>query len=115
MAIQNLEQKRLIFAMDNAKNDKAYGVMVKKVPAYIQTNGLLYTLSYLIEKDKAVFEGIQTWHTEAHNVLGFEAITKTDKTAFLKATFALTDDKVRFLTLETLSLFKCLKRFVKDE
>ncbi len=119
MAIQNLEQKRLIYSQNqttrSGKNSSNYDAMIKKVAAFIQTNGLLYTLAYLKEKDEAVFEDIQKWHTEEHNVLSFAANTKNDKGEFLKATFALTDDKVRLLTLETLALFKCLKRFVKDE
>jgi len=119
MAIQNLEQKRLIYSQKQAsrggKSSSNYDAMVKKVPAFIQTNGLLYTLAYLKEKDKAVFEDIQMWHTDEHNVLSFAAQTKTDTGEFLKATFALSEDKVRLLTLETLALFKCLKRFVKDE
>lgn len=116
MTIQNLEQERLIFSQKQAsrkeKNSSNYDAMVKKVPAFIQTNGLLYTLAYLLEKDKAVFEDIKEWHTVKHNNLGFAI---TDDNAFLTATFDLSDDKVRLLTLETLSLFKCLKRFVKEE
>lgn len=118
MSIQNLEQKRLIFAMTNAKKDKPYGVMVKKVPALIQTNGLLYSLAYLKKEKPDVFETIRKWHVEEYNNLGFEKESTKKDESFLSEIFnekKFSDSAIRLLTLETLNLIKCLKRFVSDE
>ncbi|WP_027003414.1 type III-B CRISPR module-associated protein Cmr5 [Hugenholtzia roseola] len=118
MAIQNLEQKRLIFAMTNAKKDKPYGVMVKKVPALIQTNGLLYTLAYLKKEKPDVFETIRKWHVVEHNNFSFEKTEAKKDDNFLSKILdekEFSDSDVRLLTLETLNLLKCLKRFVSDE
>jgi CRISPR type III-B/RAMP module-associated protein Cmr5 len=128
MAIQNLEQQRLIFAMEQGIKNKGkgnYDSLVKKIPAYIQTNGFLYTLAFLdskrdinkqgIKNDaELVFEDIWEWHCNTdqndHKMMLGVTLPK-----FMEELFKKSDAEVRFLTLETLSLFKCLKRFVKDE
>ncbi len=129
MSIQNLEQKRLIFAQKQAtrkeKNSTNYDSLIKKIPAYIQTNGLLYTLAFLDSKRKVdekgvkndaelVFQDIWEWHCKTsendHKMMPNVTIPK-----FMEELFKKSDSEIRFLTLETLSLFKCLKRFVKEE
>lgn len=128
MAIQNLEQKRLIFAMKQGKAnaDKGnYDSLVRKIPAYIQTNGLLYTLAFLDSKRdinkqgvkndaELVFEDIWEWHCNSsqndHKMMQGVTIPM-----FMEKLFEKSDSEIRLLTLETLALFKCLKRFVKDE
>lgn len=89
--------------------------MVKKVPAYIQKNGFPYTLAFLQEKDKEVFYDIWNWHcaSELNNQKLMPAIGKEE---FMKKLLELEDMALlRALTLETLAIMKCFRRFVKEE
>lgn len=135
MAINYLEQKRLLYAMTatnkvgrDAKNltkkekSKNYDGMIKKVPAYIQKNGFVYTMAFLNEKDQEVFYDIWRWHCDTsltHNEIPLNEqrwMSNTTKDKFLKELFELKDmNKLRAITLETLAIMKCFRRFVKDE
>jgi|AntRauTorckE5430_2_1112549.scaffolds.fasta_scaffold82519_1 CRISPR/Cas system CMR-associated protein Cmr5 small subunit len=119
MAINNLEQKRLLYAMKESKGkNKDYGNMVKKVPAYIQKNGFPYTMAYLQgEKNgKAIFSTIYKWHCD-NNVNVTNLISNaSSETAFLEKILDDADGNLmRALTLETFSLMKSLRRFAKSD
>jgi len=114
----NIEQKRSKFAFDHKTSTESsnYDAMVKKVPAYIQTNGLVYTLAFLEKKDKGVYDTIWKWHCNtAENLMRLSSLNGKAKTAFLETLFTLSDEDIRLLTLETLALFTWLRRFVDDE
>lgn len=116
MAIHHLEQKRLIYAKKEAdkNNNKEFGNMIKKVPAYIQTNGFLYTMAFLKEKDKKVFEAIQKWHSNKNE--NQQAIMpNVSHSNFLDELFKQEDTTLRVMTMETLTLMKSFRRFVKEE
>jgi CRISPR type III-B/RAMP module-associated protein Cmr5 len=119
MAINNLEQKRLLYARRQAnradKRSSNYDSMIKKVPAYIQKNGFVYTMAFLNEKDKAVFEDIWKWHCSS-DLNGQQLMPNTSQGDFLNRLLE-TDDMnlLRGFTLETLAIMKCFRRFVKDE
>lgn len=124
MAIKYLEQKRLLYAMRatskegrGAKEEKSsnYDSMVKKVPAYIQKNGFPYTLAFLQEKDKEIFYDIWKWHCESE-LNEQHLMQSTSKNDFMKKILELEDmTLLRALTLETLAIMKCFRRFVKEE
>lgn len=114
----NIEQKRAKFAFDHKTSTKStnYDAMVLKVPAYVQTNGLVYTLAFLQKKDEGVFETIWKWHCqEAGNAMQLPALKGKPNTAFLSTLINLDDEGIRLVTLETLALFTWLRRFVDDE
>lgn len=123
----NIDQKRAAFAYSKrtAGNDSNYDAMVKKVPAYIQNNGFVYTLAFLAEKKdgKSVFKVIYEWHTSAENACRLQKLQGISESQFLKTLaemktpngVLLTDEEIRLLTMETLTLFTWLRRFVKDE
>lgn len=123
----NIERERARFAFLHKESPKDenekplstnYDAMIKKLPAYIQTNGFMYTIAYLAEKDPGVLETIRKWLCQTNeNVL---RINKLEKIAtnedFLKATIEkISDEEIRYLTLDTLALLGWLRRFVKDE
>jgi CRISPR type III-B/RAMP module-associated protein Cmr5 len=123
MAIQHLEQKRLIFAKSETEKEGRkkkpfkspnYDSMVKKVPAYILNNGFLYTMAFLNEKDKEVFHDIWNWHC-ASVWNEQKLMPKVEKNNFLDIIFRKDDTTVRALTMETLALMRCMRRFVNDE
>jgi CRISPR type III-B/RAMP module-associated protein Cmr5 len=116
----NIEQQRSKFAFDHKTSSESsnYDAMVKKVPAYIQTNGFVYTMAFLAEKDKGVLQTIYKWHcTAAENTMKsakLASVTKRDD--FLEKLIKdLSDEEIRLVTIETLALFTWLRRFVKDE
>ncbi|MEM8524993.1 MAG: type III-B CRISPR module-associated protein Cmr5 [Bacteroidota bacterium] len=127
MAINNLEQQRLLYAMratskdgrarkelSNKERSSNYDSMVKKVPAYVQKNGFVYTMAFLNEKDHEVFYDIWKWHCSTD--LNTRKLAEKEKGEFLKYLLELEDaSMLRALTLETLAIMKCFKRFVKDE
>ena len=129
MAIQHLEQKRLVFAKKQTntstrnkkkedekikKKSSNYDSMVKKVPAFILNNGFLCTMAFLNEKDEEVFYDIWNWHCESENNQN-KLLSGISKDDFLTKLFSASDEMVRALTMETLSLMKCMRRFVKDD
>lgn len=118
MAINNLEQKRLLYAMrESDGKDKEYGNMVKKVPAYIYKNGFPYAMAFLKgEKNgNSIFETIYKWHTDkSENALCLLSEVNT-KDEFAEAILTAKGDLVRALTLETFSLMKSLRRFAKSD
>lgn len=117
MAINNLEQKRLLYAMNEAKGQKKdYGNMVKKVPAYIQKNGFPYTMAYLQgeKHGKPIFKTIYQWHTDK-NKNALCLVGSANETAFLEKILNADGDLLRALTLETFSLMKSLRRFAKSD
>jgi len=129
MSINFLEQKRLIFAKEQAeRKDKmeSYHSLTKKVPAFIQNNGLLYTLAYLeedeIKKGKkknaeiklSVFEDIWKWHCQTERNQ-HKLMPEVPKDEFLNVILQKDDSSLRAITLETLALMKCLRRFVKED
>lgn len=117
MAINYLEQKRLLFAKRQANRegkDSNYDSMIKKVPAYIQTNGFLYTMVFLKEKDNAVFEDIYKWHCES-DLNEQKLMPNISINDFIDNILKQEDTLIRIMTMETLALMKCFKRFVKQE
>lgn len=118
MAINNLEQKRLLYAMrESDGKDKDYGNMVKKVPAYIYKNGFPYAMAFLKgEKNgEPIFETIYKWHTnKGENTLCLLPEVNT-KNEFIETILTAKGEVVRALTLETFSLMKSLRRFAKSD
>lgn len=118
MAINNLEQKRLLYAMNEAKGKKKdYGNMVKKVPAYIQKNGFPYTMAYLQgeKHGQPIFNTIYLWHTDKSKNAMYLVGNVSSEDAFLKEILNADRDLLRALTLETFSLMKSLRRFAKSD
>lgn len=127
----NIEQQRSKFAFNHKESPKEtnkkgkeealssnYDAMVKKLPAYIQTNGFVYTMAFLAEKDKGVLQTIYEWHcTAPENKTRLDKLTSlTSREAFLEKLIKdLSDEEIRILTIETLALFTWLRRFVKDD
>lgn len=119
MAINNIEQKRLLYARRQAnrpeKKSKNYDGMIKKVPAYIQKNGFIYTMAFLNEKDAAVFEDIWKWNCESE-LNGQHLMPNIKQKDFLNALLETEDTNLLLgVTLETLAIMKCFRRFVKEE
>lgn len=127
MAIQHLEQKRLVFALKETSKEgrdekklgkkersKNYDSMVKKVPTYILNNGLLYTLAYLNEKDPEVLYDIWNWHCSSE-FNERKMMKEVIRNNFLNTLFNKPDSEIRIITLETLALLKCMRRFVKED
>lgn len=119
MAINNLEQKRLLYAMSEAKlnNNKDYGNMVKKVPAYIQKNGFPYAMAYLRGENhgKPIFKTIYQWHTDGSKNALCLVGNISNEDAFLEEILNADGDLLRALTLETFSLMKSLRRFANSD
>jgi len=114
----DIEQKRAKFAFDNKTSAESsnYDAMVKKAPAYIQTNGFVYTIAFLAEKDKGVFKTIWKWNCNApENTMKLSSLNGKSENQFLATLINLEDEDLRLVTLETLALFTWLRRFVKDE
>lgn len=127
----SIEQQRSKFAFDHKESPKEtnkkgkeealssnYDAMVKKVPAYIQTNGFVYTMAFLAEKDKGVLQTIYEWHcSSTENTMKLDKLDSvTSREDFLeKLIKELSDEEIRMITVETLALFTWLRRFVDDE
>ncbi|MDX2305779.1 MAG: type III-B CRISPR module-associated protein Cmr5 [Microscillaceae bacterium] len=116
----NIEQQRSKFAFNHKTSSESsnYDAMAKKLPAYIQTNGFVYTMAFLAEKDKGVLQTIYEWHcTAPENKTRLDKLTSlTSREAFLEKLIKdLSDEEIRILTIETLALFTWLRRFVKDD
>jgi len=127
----NIEQQRAKFAFAHKESPKEtnkkgkedtlssnYDAMVKKVPAYIQTNGFVYTMAFLAEKDEGVLQTIYEWHcTALENKMKLDKLTSvTKREDFLaKIVKDLSDEEIRMITVDTLALFTWLRRFVDDE
>lgn len=117
MAINNLEQKRLLYAKrkaDAQETKSEYASMIKKVPAYILKNGFPYTMAFLNEKGKSVFNDIVEWHCS--NELNEQRLADGKQDDFLNYLLGenMEMDNLRALTMETLAIMKCFRRFVKD-
>jgi CRISPR type III-B/RAMP module-associated protein Cmr5 len=122
MALENLSQKILLFAYEQAKEKekekervKEYASFVKKAPSFIQNNGLLYTLAYINKKSEALANDIRLWHIDKRNILNLDKNKCASIDDFLKEILTKEDSDIRLLTLETLALLKCLRRFVKED
>jgi CRISPR type III-B/RAMP module-associated protein Cmr5 len=114
----NIDQNRAKFAFDNKTSNKSsnYDAMVKKTGAYLQTNGLVYTLAFLEQKDKGVFETLWKWHCiETGNSMRLTELREKTQKEFISALLSLDDEKIRLVTIETISLLAWLRRFVKDD
>lgn len=116
----NIEQKRSKFAFDKRSSGDGsnYDAIVMKVPAYIQTNGFVYTMAFLAQKKdaKAVFEVIWEWHcNSSDNLSRLEELRSVTQDKFLEKLLTLSDEQIRLVTLETLALFTWLRRFVDDD
>ncbi len=116
----NIEQHRSIYAYKQAnRTNKSgnYDSNVKKFPAYVQTNGLIYTFAFMLSKEKewkSVIEDIDGWFSdEPQEILKGKLAGKKLSEVIFSDT--LEDKDIRITTMETLALFTWLRRFVKDE
>ena len=110
-------RSKFAFAHRTHTDSPNYDAMVKKLPAYIQTNGLVYTLAFLHKKDPGLYDTLWKWHCNAtDNFNQLTSLASKSKEAFLRVVVNdLEDDEIRRLTMETLALLNWLKRFVTED
>lgn len=130
--MKSIAQARAKFAWECAiKQDKEYGSLVNKIPAYIKTNGLLNTLAFLYSKSKSdnreekLLKQICNWLTGQNLPSGVTAFPiiessklttgKNDQEKVLN--YLMTTDAKDLIqcTTEVLALFNWLRRFAKSE
>lgn len=132
--IKSIAQARAKYAWQCAKdnqNDKEYASLVRKIPTYIKTNGLLNTIAFLYSKsnrEKKVLNNIKGWLTDPT----WGLINKNDLSKSLKNENEQknkNDEEYLFIhyllnsnahdimqyTSEVINLFTWLRRFVKSE
>lgn len=123
--IKHISQARAKFAWQIAKkreNDKEFASLVKKIPAYIKTNGLLNTIAFLFSKSENkennregfVLKSIREWLTHAEYGLINASLNDNKKFIDFLSNKAQPSELIQFTT-ETLNLFYWLTRFVKSD
>lgn len=132
--MKSIAQARAKFAWDCAnkegnKDNKEYGSIVNKIPAYIKTNGLLNTLAFLYSKKTTgkngeVLKNIREWLT--NNEYGLitlsqnndekllEHLTNSQKPPKTENEQVTARNLIQY-TSEVLALFNWLRRFAKSE
>jgi len=119
--IKGIEQGRAKFAYDcveKAKNIKKYKGHVKKIPAYVTTNGLGATLAFIYSKDdiyKIIYSHIENWLREDEKSL----IDLSESRKLVKEITNIDSPQYRAITMEVLAFVNWLRRFadglIEDE
>lgn len=111
MGLKNLEQSRLLEAYKKLeKTDKEYGNWVKKLPALVQANGVIYTLLALENKCKKLYDDIQSWLKENADLTIHLFRGQRD---FNKIILGLSQTNLRLVTMEVLAFARAARPFVK--
>jgi CRISPR-associated protein Cmr5 len=114
---KTLDQNRAEFAwnaiQDVSKNGGIgkYRDSIRKFPSMIKTNGLGHALAFMKEKNKPLYEHIQTWLGPE----GMSAPVYTENTDLLHQIGAGTGMQLRRATLEIEALSIWLKRFAESK
>ncbi|MDW8345843.1 MAG: type III-B CRISPR module-associated protein Cmr5 [Bacteroidia bacterium] len=120
--MKSIAQERAVYAWKCAvknKDNKEYASLVRKVPMYIKTNGLLNTLAFLYskgEREKQVLKEITEWLTNKDFGLIDRSALKNPNsdTSLIEYLLHAEPHTVIACTAEILNLFTWLRRFVKD-
>ena len=133
--MKSMAQARAKFAWDCAnkaddghkkgnKGNQEYASIVRKIPAYIKTNGLLNTLAFLYSKKNSAKNGealqnIRVWLVDSSkNPFCLISEPLDNEEQLLDYLLDKQKSDTRFLmqcTLEVLALFNWLRRFVESK
>lgn len=130
--LQSIAQARARHAwkcVSNNSNDtdtKQYASLVRKIPMYIKTNGLLNTLAFLYSKnkrEKKVLNDIISWLTnEKWGIIDESQVNKMQTSSnqseekFIQYLLNTADARTMMqYTIEVMALFTWLRRFVKSD
>ncbi len=121
MPIRDIEKERAIFAyekVDEAVQNQGikqseYKSYCKKIPSYIQTNGLSATFAFIFSKDNAtytlIYNQVDEWLRERYND---ETAINSDR-ELMKRLIRLDSTKYKKVTIEVLAFFSWLRRFAE--
>lgn len=131
--LQSIAQARAKYAWECASknknkssDEKEYASLVRKIPMYIKTNGLLNTLAFLYsksEREKKVLNDIIHWLTnekwgliDKNQVNQIKTPNNQYEEKFIEYLLNNADARTMMqYTMEVMALFTWLRRFVKSE
>jgi len=117
MPIRDIEKERAIFAYE--KVDEAlvnqgikqseYKSYCKKIPSYIQTNGLSATFAFIFSKNNTtytlIYDQVDEWLKRRYKIESDEEL--------IQRLIKLDSTKYKKVTIEVLALFSWLRRFAE--
>ncbi len=117
MPIRDIEKERAIFAYEKVEEAIAnnnikqseYKSYCKKIPSYIQTNGLSATFAFIFSKNttyKFIYKQVDERLKDRYNKGDMELVEWCIK---------LDSNKYRKVTIEVLALFNWLRRFAEGK
>jgi len=118
--IENLEKARVEFAYKkveevvqqegkSSKTSNEYKSYVKKIPTYIQTNGLSATFAFMYSKKgtyEIIYNQINEWLTDERKL-------KNSDEELVKWIIKQDSSKYKHITKEVMALFMWLRRFAE--
>ena len=119
--ITGIEQGRAKFAYEcvsSVKSDNKYKGHVKKIPAYIKTNGLGATIAFIYSKDEAykkIYSHIEEWLKKDEKKI----IDLSGGKELFEVIVGIDSPNYKAVTIEVLSFVNWLRRFadglIEDE
>ena len=123
MAIRDIEKERAKFAYekveevinDNSVKDSEYKSYCKKIPSYIQTNGLSATFAFIFSKNNAaytlIYKQVDEWLKKRYSS---DSDIKGDN-ELMEKLIKFDSNKYKKVTIEVIALFTWLRRFAEGK
>ena len=122
MPIRDIEKERAIFAyekVDEAVQNQGikqseYKSYCKKIPSYIQTNGLSATFAFIFSKNNTtytlIYDQVDEWLRKRYND---DTTIINQEQRLMERLIRLDSTKYKKVTIEVLALFSWLRRFAE--
>ena len=122
MPIRDIEKERAIFAyekVDEAVQNQGikqseYKSYCKKIPSYIQTNGLSATFAFIFSKNNTtytlIYDQVDEWLRKRYND---DNIINNQDIELMERLIRLDSTKYKKVTIEVLAFFSWLRRFAE--
>jgi len=122
MPIRDIEKERAIFAyekVDEAVQNQGikqseYKSYCKKIPSYIQTNGLSATFAFIFSKNNTtytlIYDQVDEWLRRRYND---DSTILNREQRLMERLIRLDSTKYKKVTIEVLALFSWLRRFAE--
>jgi CRISPR-associated protein Cmr5 len=121
MPIRDIEKERAVFAYEKVDEAVAnqgikqseYKTYCKKIPSYIQTNGLSATFAFIFSRNNVtytlIYDQVDEWLKKRYNN---DNIINSNR-ELMERLILLDSTKYKKTTIEVLALFSWLRRFAE--
>ncbi len=122
MPIRDIEKERAIFAYEKVEEavqnqgikQSEYKSYCKKIPSYIQTNGLSATFAFIFSKNNTtytfIYDQVDEWLRRRYND---DNIINNQDIKLMERLIRLNSTKYKKVTIEVLAFFSWLRRFAE--